>query len=85
MQTSPKKMTVQAAELTQQEQNILSLLSHNNESMVYEEEIPLAIQIMSTSSEISSFGSEYFNDTDKFKDYDKVIAVTVTFSEENLK
>lgn len=52
----------------------------NSSNIVYNEEIPLAIQINTSSNEIASYGVESFFDTQRLKGHDKVIAVTVTFS-----
>lgn len=52
----------------------------NNSNIVYNEEIPLAIQINTSSNEIASYGVESFFDTQRLKGHDRVIAITVTFS-----
>lgn len=49
--------------------------------IVYEQEIPLAIQILTSSNEVSTYGLESFYDTQKLKGHDIVIAVTITFSQ----
>jgi hypothetical protein len=57
--------------------NILKVFGFN---IIYNEEIPLAIQIITSSNEITTYGVESFFDTQRLKGHDKVIAVTVTFS-----
>lgn len=52
--------------------------------IVYNEEIPLAIQIITTSNSVSSYGVESFFNPPKFQENDTVIAVTITFSEDQL-
>ena len=52
----------------------------NNSDIIYNEEIPLAIQIITSSNEITTYGVESFFDTQRLKGHDKVISVTVTFS-----
>ncbi|NFS10545.1 hypothetical protein FDE77_04480 [Clostridium botulinum] len=50
---------------------------------VCEKEIPLAMQIISNTSEIGISMNNFYN-TDELKDYDIVNAVTVTFSENTI-
>ena len=52
----------------------------NSSDIAYNEEIPLVIQINTSSNEIASYGVESFFDTQRLKGHDKVIALTVTFS-----
>ena len=52
----------------------------NSSDIIYNQEIPLAIQINTSSNEITSYGVESFFDTERLKGHKKVIAVTVTFS-----
>lgn len=49
--------------------------------IVYNQEIPLAIQILTNSDRISSYGVDNFKDSEKFKGHDVVNAVTITFYE----
>lgn len=62
-----------------------SLLSHQEE-IRYEEEIPLAIQIVTTKNEIRSFDTSYFFHPEEYEQYgyDHVYAVTVLFSQKPL-
>lgn len=58
----------------------------NPYDIVYEEEVPLVIQIHTTSDEIRSANPEYgfFEDLDNYKNYEKVYAITVTFSQKTV-
>jgi hypothetical protein len=56
----------------------------NNSDIVYEQEIPLVIQIITQSNEISTYGVDSFFDTERLKGHDSVIAVTITFSQMEL-
>lgn len=62
-----------------------SLLSHQEE-IRYEEEIPLAIQVVTTKNEIRSFDTSYFFHPEEYEQYgyDHVYAVTVLFSQKPL-
>lgn len=62
-----------------------SLLSRQEE-IRYEEEIPLAIQIVTTKNEIRSFDTSYFFHPEEYEQYgyDHVYAVTVMFSQKPL-
>lgn len=54
----------------------------NPYDIVYDEEIPLVIQIHTTSNVISSLNPEYgFENTDDYKNHEKVYAITVMFSQ----
>ena len=54
--------------------------------VVYEEEIPLVIQVATTQSEIRTFDVEYFSRPEEYEkfNYEHVYAVTVRFSEKPL-
>ena len=58
----------------------------NPYDIVYDEEIPIVIQIHTTSNEIRSTNPEYgfFEDIDNYKDYEKVYAITVIFSQKTV-
>lgn len=56
----------------------------NNSDIVYEQEIPLVIQIITQSNEITTYGVDSFFDTERLKGHDSVIAVTITFSQTEL-
>lgn len=58
----------------------------NPYDIVYDEEIPLVIQIHTTSDSIKSTNPEYgfFEDLDNYKNYEKVYAITVTFSQQTM-
>lgn len=58
----------------------------NLQEIVYEEEIPLAIQIVTSGNEIRVFDTSYFFQPEKYEEYgyDHVYAVTVRFSKEPL-
>lgn len=58
----------------------------NRTEIVYEKEIPLAIQINTTKNEVSSYDPEYFFQPEKYEKfgYEHVYALTVTFSQEPL-
>lgn len=62
-----------------------SLLSRQEE-IRYEEEIPLAIQIVTNKNEIRSFDTSYFFHPEEYEQYgyDHVYAVTVLFSQKPL-
>ena len=62
-----------------------SLLSDRTE-IVYEKEIPLAIQINTTKNEVRSYDPEYFFQPEEYEKfgYEHVYALTVTFSQEPL-
>lgn len=66
-------------------QRATSLLAQQTE-IVYEQEIPLAVQIVTTKNEIRSYDPSFFfhpEDYEKYG-YDHVYAVTVLFSQEPL-
>lgn len=46
----------------------------------YEKEIPLAIQIETNKNAIRTFGVDSFHDIESLKEFEKVTAVTITFS-----
>lgn len=52
----------------------------------YEKEIPIAIQIITSKDEVSSYDVEYFSHPEEYKKfgYEHVYAVTVTFSQKEL-
>lgn len=62
-----------------------SILSNQTE-IVYEKEIPLAIQIVTSKNEISSYIVEYFEYPEEYEkhDYEHVYAITVMFSQKPL-
>lgn len=62
-----------------------SFLSNRTE-IVYEQEIPLAIQINTTKNEVLSYDPEYFFQPEEYEKlgYEHVYALTVTFSREPL-
>ncbi|MBQ8298976.1 MAG: hypothetical protein IJX99_03785 [Clostridia bacterium] len=62
-----------------------SLLANKTE-VVYEKEIPLAIQIITSKNEVSSYIVEYFEKPEEYAkfDYEYVYAITVMFSEKEL-
>jgi len=57
----------------------------NTYDIIYEQEIPLAIQIITSLNEIRDYGVESFFDIQKLKGHDIVIAVTITFSQKGLE
>lgn len=62
-----------------------SIWWNDKASIEYEKEIPLAIQIITSSNEIRSFSGESFYEPDRLKDHDEVIALTVKFSTNELE
>lgn len=62
-----------------------ALLSGRTE-IVYEREIPLAVQINTTKNEVHSYDPEYFFQPEEYEKfgYEHVYALTVTFSQEPL-
>lgn len=62
-----------------------SLLANKTE-IIYEKEIPLAIQIITYKNEVSSYIVEYFEKPEEYAkfDYEYVYAITVMFSEKEL-
>lgn len=62
-----------------------SLLSEKTE-IVYEQEIPLAIQIITSKNEIHSYDTSYFFEPEAYAQYghEHVYAITVVFSQEPL-
>lgn len=63
-----------------------SLLA-NKTKIVYEKEIPLAIQIITSKNEVSSYIVEYFEKPEEYEklDYEYVYAMTVMFSQKELQ
>lgn len=57
------------------------------QTVVYEEEIPLAIQIVTSKREIHSYMVEYFFEPERYEpyDYEHVYAITVRFSQKEVK
>ena len=62
-----------------------ALLSSRTE-IVYEREIPIAVQINTTKNEVSSYDPEYFFQPEEYEKfgYEHVYALTVMFSREPL-
>lgn len=60
-----------------------SLLSSKTD-IVYEQEIPLAIQIITAKNEITSYTVEYFNQPELYTEYEYVYAITVLFSQKTV-
>lgn len=62
-----------------------SFLSNRTE-IVYEQQIPIAVQINTTKNEVSSYDPEYFFQPEEYAKfgYEHVYALTVTFSREPL-
>lgn len=58
----------------------------NRTEIVYEEEIPLAVQIRTTKNEVRLYDPEYFFQPEEYEKfgYEHVYALTVTFSQEPL-
>mgnify|MGYP007110267444 CR=1 FL=1 len=58
----------------------------NRTEIVYEREIPIAIQINTTKNTVSSYDPEYFFEPERYAEhgYEHVYALTVTFSQEPL-
>ena len=58
----------------------------NQKTEIYEQEIPLAVQILTTKNEIRSFDVTYFHYPEEYEKYnhDHIYAVTVLFSQEPL-
>lgn len=52
--------------------------------IIYEEEIPLAIQIFTNSDVVTNYSTDGFYHTEKLEGHDKVIAITITFSQDQL-
>jgi hypothetical protein len=59
----------------------------STESIEYEKEIPLAIQVFTSKNEISSCGVEFYNKPEEYKNrgYEDVYVITVKFSKNELK
>lgn len=59
-----------------------AMLSNKTE-IIYEEEIPLVIQIITSKNEIHSYGVEYFEHPEEYEkyDYEYVYAITICFSQ----
>ena len=57
------------------------------EEIIYEEEIPLVIQIQTSKNTISSYNVEYFYQPEEYSkyDYEHVYAITVRFSEKTIR
>lgn len=55
----------------------------NKTEIIYEEEIPLVIQVMTSKGQIISYDVEYFKNPEEYEklDYEGVFAVTVRFSQ----
>lgn len=62
-----------------------SYLSNRTE-IVYEKEVPIAVQIVTSKNEISSYDPEYFFQPEEYEKfgYEHVYALTVLFSQEPL-
>lgn len=56
----------------------------NSSDIVYGQEIPLVIQIATKSNAINAFDVYSFSDMEKLKGHDTVIAITITFLQEEL-
>lgn len=62
-----------------------SIWWNDKANIEYEKEIPLAIQVITSSNEIRSFSGESFYEPDRLKGHDEVIALTVKFSKTELE
>lgn len=60
-----------------------SFLSSQTE-IVYEQEIPLVVQIITAKNQINSYTVEFFNSPEKYAEYEHVYAVTVRFSQKTV-
>ena len=62
-----------------------SILSEKTE-FVYEEEIPLAVQIITSKNEVVSYQVDYFNSPEEYEKfgYEGVFAITVRFSQKTV-
>ena len=56
------------------------------QEIVYGQEIPLAVQILTSQNEVRSFDTSYFHHPEEYEkyDYEHVFAITVTFRQEPL-
>lgn len=72
-------------EISQDQENMGRATSYltNMEEIIYEEEIPLVIQIQTSKNTISSYDVAYFNQPEEYSGhgYEHVYAITVRFSE----
>lgn len=55
--------------------------------VVYEKEIPLVIQIMTSKNQVAAYGVDYFEHPEEYErhGYEEVYAVTIKFSQKKLK
>ena len=60
-----------------------SFLSNRTE-IVYEQEIPLAVQIITAKNRINSYTVEYFNSPEEYAGYEHVYAITARFSQKTV-
>jgi len=52
--------------------------------ILYEKEIPLVIQILTSNNYVRSFPVEQFTTPEEYKDYEHVYAITILFSQKSL-
>ena len=57
----------------------------NQTDIVYEQELPLAIQIITEKNEITSYQVEYFSHPEEYTEYEYVYAITVRFSQKTVE
>ncbi len=59
---------------------------HSRTEVIYEKEIPLAIQILTAKNEVTSYNVEYFYSPEEYAkyDYEYVYAITVRFSQKTV-
>lgn len=77
-----------ATELTEELKNMgraTSIMTERKE-IIYEKEIPLAIQISTTKNEINSYNVEYFEKPEEYQknSYEHVYAITIRFSQKTV-
>lgn len=62
-----------------------SLSWNDTTDIIYDKEIPLVIQTIGSKNGISTYGIDNYYNTDRLKEHDTVIAITVTFSKSKLE
>lgn len=74
--------------ISQDQENIGRATSYltNIEEIVYEEEIPLVIQIQTSKNTVSTYDVAYFDQPEEYSqyDYEHIYAITVRFSEKSV-
>lgn len=79
------RITTNPEEVENKEYTAESIVWEEASDIVLEKEIPLMIQVRTNSKVMEGLNLESFNNTNSLKSYEEVFAVSITFSEHDIK